>query len=219
MPAHVLVKIMQTFFLPQLARAQDDGVEFRRLYLVTVQAALVSRLAIALGFAILGPSLLLVLYGEKYGSAVSVLAWLAIAQGLRIARAGPTIVAISKGNTVNPLLSNMARVLMLPVAWVAVSFGASIQMLVALAMIGEALALALSLLLLRRRVGLALRDLRIAFATSLGALVLIGMQPYARTTEFALTRPEPIDFAAVLAVILAGCSLRELRKWGRSNLV
>jgi O-antigen/teichoic acid export membrane protein len=219
MAAMVLVRIMHTFFLPQLARVQDDEVEFERLYLVTIQATLVVGLGIALGFAILGPSMLVLLYGEKYGPAVAIIAWLAIAQGLRVARAGPAIVAIAKGNTTNPLLTNIARVLVLPVAWVAVSMGAGIIELVGLAILGEAVALAVTLLLLHRKLRLPLSNLVAPLVTSFGAIALIAFQPYARTAELGVARVESIDVAVSVAVLVACWSMRELREWTKALIV
>ena len=156
-PVQIVSGTLSGWFLPQLSRVQDDEVKFVRLYLVTTQACLLTGLLLAVGFALLGPGLFLMLYGAQYEAGLSVLVLMALMQGVRLARAGPSIVATSMARTTNPLLANVARVSMLPVAWVFVYTGAGVTSVVAVGIIAEVFALAVSLYLLRQKLGLPRR--------------------------------------------------------------
>ena len=216
-PTLVIARTLQSFFLPQLARAQDDEAEFRRLYPVTVQAALLVGVGLAVSFAIAGPTLLIGLYGAKYAAAVPILVWLAAMQGLRVGKAGFSITALAKADTRNPLIANMLRVALLPVAWLAASAGGGVKAVVALGIAGEALALTTALLLLRRRYGLTLAGTGVPAVASICILALICVVPYLWHMPLAVSSlmPPPEAWVGVATLPLLIWSMRELRKWGR----
>ena len=149
-PAKVLAATQTSLFLPKLAALQDDQDRFARLGLVAVEAGLVTGIAVATGFAVFGPDAVLVLFGEKYAGALAVLIWLAVMQAVRVAKLGVSTVAVARGETRSPMAANILRVLLLPVAWLAVARGADLVVVVWLAILGEALGLGVALFLLRR---------------------------------------------------------------------
>jgi len=213
-PTLVIARTMQSFFLPQLAAAQDDEARFRRLYVVTVQAGLLIGVGIAVTFALAGPAVLVALYGPRYEAAVPVLVWLGVMQGLRIARVGSVVVAMGRADTRNPLIANVARVLVLPVAWFVAAEGGGVAAVVALAMVGEGLAAAVSLLLLRRRFGLTLDGVALPAAASIAVLALIALLPQLGIPAGALAPPREAWLAAAALPLLLW-SMPALRRWGR----
>ena len=137
-PTLVIAKTLNTFFLPQLSKVQNNLERYGfRLYLVTVQATLLAGVALAVIFAIAGPALFLLLYGFKYEPAVPLIVWLAVMQSIRLSEAGPAIVATAKAETKNPLMANLTRVLFLPIAWITVELGAGLILVIVLAIVGE----------------------------------------------------------------------------------
>lgn len=217
-PAMVAGRVLQLYFLPQLSRAQDAPAEFVRLYLVTMQASLLAGVAIAIAFALAGPALLILLYGSKYEPAVQILIWLAIMQGLRTARNGSSIIAISKASTTTPLIANTARVLALPVALGFVAAGAGVMTLVAIAIAGEAMALGVALWMLRRRLSLPLVRLGAPLAASMCCFLLVGVEVYVQPAETGLFQLIAMKGAIILAALTALWSMSEFRGWTRAAL-
>lgn len=173
-PSFVLAKSLQSLFLPQLAAVQDAGEQFDRLARATIETGLLIGAALAVGFALLGPVVLILLFGQKYAPALDVLIWFALMHGVRLAKAGPFVVAIAKGETSNPFRANLVRIAFLPVAYVAVQQGAPVVAVVWVAFAGEAASYAASLISLRRRLKLPLAPLAGPFAATAALFLLIA---------------------------------------------
>jgi O-antigen/teichoic acid export membrane protein len=218
-PAMVLATSLQSFFLPQLSRVQDDATAFRRLYLVTAQASLLLGIALAVAFWFAGPMLVVLLYGARYELAAPIVVWLAVMQGLRIARMGASITATAKANTTNPLLANVARVVSLPIAWGAVSMGGGVTAVVGIAIAGECFALLVSQLLLRRRLSLPLRDMSGPGIAGAAICVLIGFDAYARVGGPGPGASIWFEVAVFCTALVALWSMQALRKWSRELVV
>jgi O-antigen/teichoic acid export membrane protein len=213
-PTLVIAKTLNTFFLPLLSKVQADRNKFNNLYLVTTQAALLSGVVFAIFCAFAGPILMTWLYGAKYGTAATLIFWLGLMQATRIGKAGPAIVATAKAETKNPMLANIARILTIPIAWVAVRHGSEIATIVGLAILGEFLALLVSLHLLRSRLRLPVRMLAFPLIVSfllLSAIALGGLLPPASPVGLRAGR-----FLLLISfLLLLIWSMPDLRKWGR----
>jgi len=175
MPTMLAASTLQTFFLPQLARAQDRPAEFEHLAQVTIQVTLMIGAALAVMFALAGPVVLITLYGPRYETSLSILTLLAVMHSVRFAKAGPAVVALAKARTDNPLIANITRFLTLFVAWYLVHNGAGVVAVVVVGIAGEGLAFAVSLTLLRGRLRLALAPFAapvLAVATTLGLVCI-----------------------------------------------
>lgn len=218
MPAMVLGMTLQSFFLPQLAQAQDDSLAFRRLYLVTMQASLALGVALTVAFSLVGPALVVLLYGAKYEPATAVVVLLALVQGLRLARIGASVTATAKANTTNPLYANMVRSIALPIAAVSVILGGGIISVVVIAIAGEAIALLVSLLLLRNRLSLPLSGMRIPVIAGVGAFVLIGIDAYIRAAQIAPSFSNWSPFIVLLSALVVLWSTCALRRWSKALL-
>ena len=219
MPTNVLAQTLNRLFLPKLARLQDNLPDFERLAGIAVQAGLVVGLAVAAGFALFGPDLVLIVFGSKYAGALGLLAWMAVMQAVRIAKLGVSLVAIARAETRNPLIANIPRVLLLPLAWLALSRGADMLVVVWIAMLGEMLGLAVAFWLLRHWLNLPVRGLLQPVLLWAGVLLLVCF-------DAALHPPRPEVFAnfhwmqVAIALAAAGAvfGMRDLRGWALGAL-
>lgn len=208
-PSIVITKTLQSFFLPQLSKSQMEAEQFDNLCKVAIQAALVSGLLLAIGFAIFGGTAMILLYGTKYNAALSVLVWLAVRQAVWVARAGPTIIAMSKAQTKIPLYANIVRSVMVLFAWACVETGVGgVKMVVVLAVLGEVLAFIWSWILVRKRILRLSQDQVLICLTAATTLAFV----FASTllaSEFLV-----VLMVVVLAMFLVVILLsRELRDW------
>jgi O-antigen/teichoic acid export membrane protein len=214
MPTMIVAGTLQSFFLPQLSQTQDNAEKFYPLYLVSTQAAIFAGLTLAVIFSLVGPLLLLGLFGVKYEAALTVLVWLAVMQALRIAKAGPAIVALSRAETHNPLIANITRALMLPIAWALVRQGAGVLTVVATGILGEGLAFSVSLYLLNRRLSLPLSDLSFGLVMGCITLLLIGFETYMwPPAAFMIQNLHFFQITLVLALLLTWWLMPALRQW------
>ena len=159
MPTLLLTQTINRLFLPKLAPLQGDPAAFDALARVVVQTGLVVGLAVAVGFSIFGVDLVLIMFGTKYTAALPVLVWLAVMQAVRVAKVGVSVVALARGETRSPMVANIPRVLLLPVAWLALERGAGMETVVGIAIVGEAIGLAVAFVLLRSWLDVPVRPL------------------------------------------------------------
>ncbi len=220
MPAAVLTQTVSRLLLPKLARLQDDPAAFARLARVVMEAGLAVGLALAVGFCLFGADLVLIVFGHKYDGALAILPWLAVMQAVRAARTGVSLVALARGETMSPMVANAPRVMLLPLAWLALSWGGGAPAVVAIATTGEAMGLGVGLFLLRRWLRVPLRGLILPFA--LWACVLVLIMAYA-----TLMTPRAVIFGnfhwpqIVIALCGLGAALlgmRETRTWVAARL-
>ena len=155
MPVNLLSKSLQSLFLPILSRHQDNDDAFSYTAVTACQATVVPGLALALGFALFGPTVIGLLYGEKYLPAVGIVVLLAVMQGIRLAQAGAVVSALARAQSRIPLYITITRFAFIPLAFLAVLYlQVGILSLVIIGIAGEiaALVLAYSMLWARLRV-------------------------------------------------------------------
>ena len=174
-PTLVMAKSAQNFFLPQLSaldRGTPEGeARFMHLAMATLQAILVMGLVMVFGVALCGTPVVMLLLGDKYAALLPYLIWLAVMQALRVAKAGPSIVALSCGHTANALVANVLRILTLPLCWyVAVTTG-NLLTIIVIAIAGEFLGHVVALGMLRHRSRVALRQAVLPHAIALTGIV------------------------------------------------
>ena len=173
--SNVLMQSVQRLLLPRLSAVQDQEQAFIRLAHVTTELGMAMGVLVVLGFSLFGNDLVLLLFGTKYAEALDILVWLALVQGIRLAKTGVSVVALARGETKNMFLGNLPRVLMFPFVWYALDHGYGLVFVVVTAVIGELMGLALSLWILRSWLRVPLRKLTGPFlwwALALGALAL-----------------------------------------------
>ncbi|MDR6267655.1 oligosaccharide flippase family protein [Roseobacter sp. N2S] len=163
-PTLVMAKSVQSFFLPQLSavdRKTDTGrVQLQFLAMVIMQISLVMGILLVIAVFLLGGPLVQSLLGPKYLPLVPLLVPLAIMQALRVAKTGSAVVALACGHTSNMMQANLIRIATLPLAWYAVSQGANVPIVIAIAIAGEAMGYVLSLVLVAHKPGVFLRPMR-----------------------------------------------------------
>lgn len=199
--SNILMQSVQRLLLPRLSAVQDQEHAFVRLAHVTTELGMATGVLVALGFSLFGNDIVLLLFGTKYAEALDILVWLAIVQGIRLAKTGVSVVALARGETKNMFLGNVPRVLMFPFVWYALDHGYGLVFVVVTAVIGELMGLALALWILRSWLHIPLRKLTGPFlwwSLALGALAL----------DTWLLPPEPVVFGnfnwtQVLLVALA----------------
>lgn len=172
-PSQVLARICQSFLMPILARVQLDPEPFLDRAHLTVQACLMIGIVVAVGFWIAGPALLLTFFGERYLDAVTVIGLLGLMQGVRLAKAGPAIVAMSRGETLTPMLANLVRMLGLLLALGAALAKFDVRVIVLCGLLGESAAMIASLALLESRSKLPIGGMM--RSTALAALLVAAI--------------------------------------------
>jgi O-antigen/teichoic acid export membrane protein len=209
-PTLVMTKSLQNLLLPPLS-TQKDPVQFNRLATVTLQAAVLNALILLLGVYFLGAPMIQVVLGEKYLSLIPILGALASVQALRVLKTGGNTVALSQGQTGNAMVSNLFRVSTLPFVWLALVRGAGLEVVIALAALGETLGYVASLTLVRWRLGQRLLPLTAPLLCTVTVMALVaGLHPI---------WPNMITTLLVVGMALvAFATTSELRHWALRRL-
>lgn len=149
-PSLLLARVTHPLFLPTLSRHQETPERFAPAAMTTLEAMALLAAALMAGFALLGPPVFRIAFGEAYATGGPFVVLLGIAFALRLARAGPATIAVARGHTMQLMLANLLRVLAVPAGLLVVAAGGDIEALVLVGIGAEAAALALALLLVRR---------------------------------------------------------------------
>ncbi|MEI4473703.1 oligosaccharide flippase family protein [Frigidibacter sp. MR17.24] len=225
-PTQVLARSVQSLFLPRLSSARPAagaepataggrswGAAFDRLALASFQLHLLLALAVIVAVAVLGPPAVLWLFGEKYAALPPILIWLAIQQGLRLYRGGPTTVALARGQTGNAMWANLPRVALIGLAWWWLVQGAGLLEVVLLGVLGEAVGCLVAFALVRQRLGVPLLPL---LPSTLAAVLVMALAGGVASPELRPAALSPLWFEAgvVLAFLAALACFRPLWRVG-----
>lgn len=213
-PTLVLAGSAQTFFLPQLSAAQDNPKRFMELGYATLQSSLAIGVLLALGVSILGAPIVYLLLGEKYLALLPLLSALAIAQSMRVCKAGSAVVALAKAQTGNSVIANIPRVASLPVSWWIAATSGDLLLILWVATIGEVVGYAVSLILVHRRVGLALKPMWLPIALSALAFAVVIADDLLHEAEPSLSAHlHAFHIVIFLTCLAALASMSDLRKY------
>jgi len=217
-PTMVIARICQSFFLPQLAKAQDDVRSFSDTANVTMQVCLLGGVLVAVGFAVAGPALIKALYGDRYMAGAAVIGILGIMQGIRVTRAGPTIVSIARGQTTAPLWANFMRTIGLGISLVAVWQGFGVIGIAIGSLAGEVIALVSALYFIHGRARVAISHFAGMLAVAgVVATACIALYTYVLSTGNAFLDIAEGCILAALAVGLALACMRHTKSWLRQG--
>lgn len=216
----VVGQLVRTYFLPVLARHQDKPQSFDERAVVTLQLTLCMGLAAALGFAILGPPVIVIAFGAKYAAAGTYVAALAAAFAVQMVRSGSTTVALARGNSLNNLFSNLVRIVFFVPAVTLAAQGADLVSVILVGVAGQVAGMALSVGMLYWRTGLgAWHRMRLPCALALASFAALAgsiMQP-----DYGYATPGwPLAVALGGALLtLASCRslATEARMWLRRS--
>lgn len=165
-------KILQSFFLPRLSRAQNSPDRFEKNSILLLQTAILVALVITTGFLIAGPALVVGIYGAKYAEAANIVGLLGLTQGIRTIRAAPTVIAMSLADTQNALISNIVRVIGWPVAFLFLVYGYSIEVMIYCGIGAELCATVVAFLLIRKKSNAVTKIRFMVWVLLIGSVVL-----------------------------------------------
>jgi len=172
-PTLVMEGSAQSFFLPQLSAAHAEADRFAHLAMVTLQCHLVFGAVILIGVALLGGPIVHLLLGPKYAAAIPILTWLAVMQGIRVAKGGSSVPTLAHAFTGNGLVASLMRAALLPVAWVVAASGGDLKHVIWLGILGELFGYVAGLMLARYRLQLSLRPL-LPMLSAMIVMFLVG---------------------------------------------
>jgi O-antigen/teichoic acid export membrane protein len=153
-PTLVVQRIVNSMFLPMLAREQDNEAGFLQKAELSLEALLASGLGLMLLYTLAGPAALRLVYGPDFAAGAHLAAILGITFTLRMVRSAPTNISIAKGHTVNLLIANSVRLVSFPVAYMIAVRGGSVEAVALTGLAGEAASLLIAYLLAAFREGL-----------------------------------------------------------------
>ncbi len=206
LPSLLLTRVHQSLFLPILSLKQNLHTNFQQYSLLTFHICLLSGLLLSVGFLLAGPAFFLLIFGDKYSEGVTIIALLGLMQGFRLFKLGPIIIALAKGRTKLPLLTNLVRGFWIIIAVAVANTFRDIQLIVLCGVIGEFTAFIFSLIYLKKmkivKLQKVIPTLVVSLMCLLGAFLMaiehiIGAQPL---MEIALT--------AVVLLVIVLCYVR-----------
>ena len=213
-PTLLIAGSVQNLFLPPLSAAQDDPVRFERLAMATIQIVLALGLAMLTGVTLFGGPFVVLVLGERYAALPPLLIWMALMQAIRVFKAASSIIALSRGQTANPMIANLTRAVTLPLAWYAAVQGGDLAVVIWIGIGGEAAGLAISFALIFWRLPLSPRCMVPPAAAAAAVLAVVMLYAALVPSEAAGKLPPPWVWAA-LAITGAGMvwTMRDLRAY------
>lgn len=157
-PSLLAARITRLFFMPLLARRQDDGPALSGVFVVAMQTMILAGATMAAAMTIFGPWVFDLAYGARYADGLPVLLWLAVMFSMRLIRDGSTTVAMSVGRTRLPMTANFVRLVSLPLCFWAAGEGWGMVAVVMISTAAEVVSLLVATTLLWRWLGLARLD-------------------------------------------------------------
>ena len=149
-PGFILAKTATALGLPILARVQGSPGPFLTRYSLCIEALCLIAAAVAVPLIVGGDRLVTLVYGHQYSGAQAYVAWLGAMYAVWALRIGPTLAAMSRGDTVNAVVANIARACALVGVIGATAMGAGLEWVVIWGLAGEGAALLVSTRRLRR---------------------------------------------------------------------
>lgn len=171
-PAAMVTRFMSALHLPLISRWQQTPDQLGTAADILGGQSLLLGLGVAVGFAIVGPLAVHLIYDSRYMLPVTATAMIGVLQGVRLIRLWPTTVALGLAKSSIVLTANIVRLSGLAFAVVGINLGGLVGAMIGLTM-GEIAALATALFFTNRlRDSIGRRDLE-RFATISVAIPVI----------------------------------------------
>lgn len=155
-PSTMIAKVASALLLPLLSREQGNPPQFVVYYALSICVLCLTGIAVSTGFILFGERMVVMTFGTKYASVEAYIGWLATMQMIRVLRVGPTIASMAWGDTRTPLLCNVGRISVFPLAiWLGLT-GKPLIWIVVMGCLGELIALLLMVMRLQGSQGLAI---------------------------------------------------------------
>lgn len=152
-----IVSIITPVMLPLLSSAQDLEAQFHKRCRFYIQISAFILNPIGIFFILLGGWFLVLVYGNQYLAAAPLIAWLGVTQSIRLLRMASTTIALSKGDSPNPTISNIFRAFSFILAFAFAALGADLVWIAASGLAGELLAIGASIGLLKYRLAIPMQ--------------------------------------------------------------
>ena len=149
-PTMLVSTVSSSVLLPVLSRTHELRQQFERRYTAYVQALSVVAIGIAVPLILCGGWMVTLVYGAKYAAVHRFIGWLGAMWSLRVVRNGPTVAALSLGDSRNSMYSNIARTSSLAGVLTAAAVGAGLEWIAIAGFIGELFALLVCVVRLSR---------------------------------------------------------------------
>ena len=141
LPALVGARFLLSLDLPRFSKLRAQPAELRRQYGIRLKWVVLTAVVMLFAFSTLGTQTVAWLYGTAFVPAPEMMTLLAAAAGLRLIRAVPNTLLLSRGKTLMMLACNAPRLIALLVALTLVANGYGLVTIVAIGMVSEALSL------------------------------------------------------------------------------
>lgn len=149
--------ILTPVMLPLLSRAQDFQAQFQKRCRFCIHIAALIASPIGIFFILIGGWFVVLVYGDQYLAAAPLMAWLGATQSIHLFRVASATIALSKGDSPNPTVSNMFRAFSFVLAFIFAALGKDIVWIAASGLAGELLAIAVSIGMLRYRLAIPMQ--------------------------------------------------------------
>lgn len=141
LPALVGARFLLSLDLPRFSKLRSQPAELRKQYRNRLKWILLTAVVMLCAFAAVGTHSITWLYGAAFEPTPELITLLAAAASLRLIRAVPNTLLLSRGKTLMMLVCNTPRLIALLVALAAVAHGYGLIAIVAIGMFSEALSL------------------------------------------------------------------------------
>jgi O-antigen/teichoic acid export membrane protein len=151
-PFLILGQVGSSLMLPTLSRYQDSPTQFQNHYCRCLELSVVLPMLLLGPMIVAGGDIVRLLYGPKYSDVGGLMAVFAAIVALRFFRWAPSVASMSKADTLNQLLGNIARSVSFLLALVVVFLGTKNLLLVAsCGLAGEAVAIGVTVYRIKKR--------------------------------------------------------------------
>ena len=152
-PSAMILRYLHAIYVPMVAAARNNLAEFTRISQLLGSQTILLASAMSIGFAIVGPLAVTILFGARYRQVGLVIALIGILQTTRFLINWPTTVSLSLGRSRSVLLSNMVRLLVFPGAFAGLWLVGGLEGVVGGFAVGEVFSIGVSLILVNSDAG------------------------------------------------------------------
>lgn len=139
-PINFVARTVQTTLLPLMSKSSEDKRDRQTQYNSIVSIFVASSL-IFTGFIFLfGKEFMVLILGARFLNAAYFLKVLAICQAIRLIRAAPALLAMSCGDTKNPMFANIVRGIFIIISATSAYISKNLEMMLIIAVVGELIA-------------------------------------------------------------------------------
>jgi O-antigen/teichoic acid export membrane protein len=151
-PSNAVAMYMHAIFVPMIAARRDSRSEQDRSGDRLGGQTLMLALAMAVGFAIVAPPMVPILFGSRFAQPALLIGLIGILQAARFLLSWPTTAALAMGRSTTVLISNIAHLLIFPGAFIGMRLIGGLSGVVVGFIGAELFAIAVALVLLNRNV-------------------------------------------------------------------